>query len=187
MISWERKSNEFLMPLWKWDVISDLLREAAGRGDWGEVCGDVRVCVTLYPTLLIQLQKVGGAVSVYPMWLRWQLETIIYSFKTITIVQARSGHVWAQRDKTEMSAWKSREEKGRRWQGGNTLFLIQRLSAQALHNRPACSQPALMDWWRHISTNGALWMQSYSAAAWLLIGWRLILRVRRRWWRMRAH
>lgn len=30
MISWERKSNEFLMPLWKWGVISDLLREAAG-------------------------------------------------------------------------------------------------------------------------------------------------------------
>lgn len=29
MISWERKSNEFLMPLWKWGVISDLLREAA--------------------------------------------------------------------------------------------------------------------------------------------------------------
>lgn len=47
MISWERKSNEFLMPLWKWDVISDLLREAAGRRDSEEVCESVWVCVTL--------------------------------------------------------------------------------------------------------------------------------------------
>ena len=40
MISWERKSNEFLMPLWKWGVIADLLREAAS---WRAACVYARV------------------------------------------------------------------------------------------------------------------------------------------------
>lgn len=41
MISWERKSNEFLMHLWKWGVISDLLIEAVERTEEGAGAGCV--------------------------------------------------------------------------------------------------------------------------------------------------
>lgn len=67
MISWERKSNEFLMPLWKWGVISDLLREAASWQSrkaaraYARVFSSACLCFCT-PTTLIRYRR-GRALS----------------------------------------------------------------------------------------------------------------------------